>query len=43
VLVEEVQMSGSISGMVNLGPLQNIGGDLDCIAISFLDAKVISL
>jgi len=43
VLVEEVQMSGTISGLVNLGRLQNVDSDLDCIAISFVDAKVISL
>jgi len=40
VLIEEVQMSGTISGLVNLGPLQNVPCESDCIAISFVDAKV---
>lgn len=40
VLVEEVQMSGTISGLVNLGPLQNVPCESDCLAISFTDAKV---
>ena len=40
VLVEEVPLSGTVSGIVNLGKLENVPTDADCIAISFLDAKV---
>jgi len=40
VLVEEMQLSGTVTGMVNLGRLQNVPTRADCIAISFQDAKV---
>jgi hypothetical protein len=40
VLVDEVHMSGTISGLVCLGPLQSVPSESDCIAISFMDAKV---
>ena len=40
VLVEEIHLSGTITGIVNLGRLQNVPTESDCIAISFLDAKV---
>ena len=40
VLMEEIHLSGIITGMVNLGSLQNIPTQADCLAISFQDAKV---
>lgn len=40
VLVEEMQLSGTITGIVNLGLLQSVPAESECIAISFLDAKV---
>ena len=40
VLVEEIQLSGTITGLVNLGQLQNVPTEADCLAISFQDAKV---
>jgi hypothetical protein len=40
VLVEEMQLSGTVTGMVNLGVLQGVPTQADCIAISFQDAKV---
>jgi cleavage and polyadenylation specificity factor subunit 1 len=43
VLIEEIHLSGTITGMVNLGQLQNVPTEADCMAISFPDAKVRSL
>jgi hypothetical protein len=43
VLVDEIHMSGTITGMVNMGILQGISRETDCIAISFQDAKVGSI
>lgn len=43
VLIDEIHLSGTITGIVNLGPLQNVPTEADCVAISFLDAKVRSL
>jgi cleavage and polyadenylation specificity factor subunit 1 len=40
VLVEEIHLSGNITGLVNLGRLQSVPTEADCIAISFSDAKV---
>lgn len=40
VLVDEIHLSGSITGLVNLGRLPSVATEADCIAISFLDAKV---
>lgn len=40
VLVEEIQLSGTVTGLVNLGQLQNVPTEADCLAISFQDAKV---
>lgn len=40
ILVEEVQLSGTVSGLVNLGRLQAVPTEADCIAVSFEDAKV---
>lgn len=40
VLVDEIHMSGTITGMANMGVLQSISTETDCIAISFQDAKV---
>src|SRR5436190_11600951 len=40
VLVEEIHLSGTVMGIVNLGRLQSVPTESDCIAISFLDAKV---
>lgn len=42
VLVHEMQLSGKVTGIVNLGPLQNVPTEADCLAISFEDAKVTS-
>ena len=42
VLVEETHLSGSITGLVNLGRLQSIPTEADCLAISFSDAKVLA-
>jgi cleavage and polyadenylation specificity factor subunit 1 len=42
VLVEEIHLSGTITGLVNLGRLQNVPTKSDCVAISFVDAKVVS-
>ena len=42
VLVEEVQLSGTVTGLVNLGRLQAVPTEADCIAVSFEDAKVCS-
>ena len=42
VLVEEVQLSGTVTGLVNLGWLQAVPTEADCIAVSFEDAKVCS-
>jgi cleavage and polyadenylation specificity factor subunit 1 len=42
ILVEEIPLSGVVTGMVNLGRLQNVPTEADCIAISFEDAKVCS-
>ena len=42
VLVDEVTFSGKVTGIVNLGRLQNVPRtEVDCIAISFEDAKVL--
>jgi hypothetical protein len=40
VLVDEIHLSGRITGMVNLGRLQNVSTETDCLAVSFEDAKV---
>jgi cleavage and polyadenylation specificity factor subunit 1 len=40
ILVHEVKLSGTITGIVNLGRMQNVPTEADCIAISFEDAKV---
>ena len=40
VLVEEVHLSGTVTGIVNLGRLQNVPALADSIAISFQEAKV---
>ena len=40
VLVEEVHLSGTVTGLLNLGHLQAVPTEADCIAISFEDAKV---
>jgi hypothetical protein len=40
VLVHKMALSGKVTGIVNLGRLQNIPTEADCIAISFEDAKV---
>jgi cleavage and polyadenylation specificity factor subunit 1 len=40
VLVEEIHLSGTVTGIVNLGQLQNVPTEADCLAISFQDAKV---
>ena len=42
VLVEEMHLSGTVTGIVNLGRLQSVSVETDCIAVSFLDAKVCS-
>ena len=42
ILVEEIHLSGTITGMVNLGPLQDVPAQTDCLALSFKDAKVVS-
>ena len=41
VLVEEIHLSGTITGIVNLGRLQGVHTQADCIAISFEDAKAL--
>ena len=40
VLVEEIALSGTVTGLVNLGRLQAVPTEADCVAISFEDAKV---
>jgi cleavage and polyadenylation specificity factor subunit 1 len=40
VLIEEIHLSGTVTGIVNLGRLQNVPTESDCIAISFQEAKV---
>ena len=43
VLVEEMRCSGVVTGIVNVGRLQNVPTETDCLAISFEDAKVCKL
>ena len=43
ILVHEIKLSGTITGIVNLGRMQNVPTDADCIAISLEDAKVSGL
>jgi len=40
ILVHEIKLSGTVTGIVNTGRMQNVATDADCIAISFEDAKV---
>ena len=40
ILVEEIHLSGNVTGIVNLGRLQNVPTETDSIAISFQEAKV---
>src|SRR5579862_350347 len=40
VLLEEMTLSGTVTGIVNLGRLQNVPTEFDCLAIAFEDAKV---
>jgi len=40
ILVEEISLNGNMTGMVNVGKLQGVPTQADCIAVSFEDAKV---
>jgi cleavage and polyadenylation specificity factor subunit 1 len=40
VLIDEIHLSGTVTGMVNMGMLQGVPTETDCVAISFQDAKV---